>query len=325
MAPYDVTGIGNAIVDVLAHCEEQFLIDYGIQKGSMTLIDEARAKELYAAMGPATEASGGSVANTMAGIASFGGRGGYIGIVANDQLGDIFTHDMQATNITFNTSPYIGGAETARCYIFITPDGERSMNTFLGACTELSVEHVDSILIGNSKVTYMEGYLFDKDPAKAAFYKAADIAHEAGREVALGLSDSFCVKRHRDDFRDLVENKIDILFANQPELCELYEIDDVDEAFDETAKHCKIVVSTRGKKGALISLNGEKTVVANAPVEQVIDLTGAGDQFAAGFLYGYTHGMDMATCGRLAAQAAAEVISHVGPRPQINYSEFLDD
>ncbi len=323
MSIYDVTGIGNAIVDVLAPCEDQFLIDYKIEKGSMTLIDEARAKELYAAQKNATEVSGGSAANTMAGIASFGGKGAYIGLVANDQLGDIFAHDLQSLDLIFNTPRYIGGQETARSFIFITPDGERSMNTFLGACTELSVEHVDAILISNSKVTYMEGYLFDKDPAKAAYYKASEIARDAGKEVALTLSDSFCVNRHKADFLDLVENHVDILFGNEPELCALFDTDNIDDAFKMAADKCKVVVSTRGANGAMIALNGDQTKVSPVDGVTVKDLTGAGDQFAAGFLYGYTQGFDMTKCGELAAKAAAEVIAHIGPRPQIDYKDFV--
>lgn len=324
MSLFDVLGIGNAIVDVLCPCDDQFLIDHEIEKGGMTLIDEARAIELYDAMdGKATEVSGGSAANTMAGIASFGGKGAYIGLVANDPLGNVFTNDIHDIGIAFNTSPYIKGLETARSFIFITPDGERSMNTFLGACTELSTEHVNSFQISNSKVTYMEGYLFDKDPAKEAFIRSAEIAHEAGKEVSLTLSDSFCVHRHKQDFLDLIDNNIDILFGNEPELCALFDTNDIDEAFDKAAQKCKIVVSTRGEKGAAIALNGEKIFVNAIPDVNVIDLTGAGDQFAAGFLYGYTQGFDMNKCGELAVKAAAEVISHIGPRPQIKYSDYL--
>ena len=323
MAIYDVTGIGNAIVDVLAPCDDQFLIDYKIEKGAMTLIDEVRAKELYDAMAQATEISGGSCANTMCGLASFGGKGAYIGLVARDQLGDIFEHDIRALGLTYNTSRYLGSKETARSFIFITPDGERSMNTFLGACTELSIEHVDRILIANSAVTFMEGYLFDKDPAKQAYYKAAEIAHEEGNEVALTLSDSFCVKRHRKDFQELIQNNVDILFGNERELCALFEKEDADEAMKLAAKTCKIVISTRGSDGVAMTVDGKDIFVAAPKVEKVIDLTGAGDQLAAGFLYGYTNNMDMETCCKLGVQAAAEVISHLGPRPQMDYKDFL--
>lgn len=323
MPIYDVTGIGNAIVDVLAPCDDQFLIDFKIEKGAMTLIDEARAQELYKNMKNATEVSGGSCANTMAGLASFGGKGAYIGLVATDQLGDIFDHDISALGLTYNTSRYIGKKETARCYVFITPDGERSMNTFLGACTELAVEHVDHVLISNSAVTHMEGYLFDKDPAKEAYFHAAKIAHEAKREVSLTLSDSFCVERHRKDFQELVSGSIDILFGNERELQSLYETDNVDEAMRIAAKTCKIVVSTRGADGVAITLNGEETFVPAPKVDKIVDLTGAGDQLAAGFLYGYTHGMPPEASGVLGVKAAAEVISHIGPRPQMDYKDFL--
>lgn len=326
MSLYDVTGIGNAIVDVLCPCDDQFLIDYGIEKGSMTLIDEARAKELYAAMdGKATEKSGGSAANTMAGIVSFGGKGAYIGLVANDALGNIFTNDIADSGVKFETAPYIKGLETARSFIFITPDSERSMNTFLGACTELSIEHVNSFMISNSDVTYMEGYLFDKDPAKEAFYKSAQIAKDAGKKVSLSLSDSFCVDRHRDDFMDLIKGNIDILFCNEPEIMAMFETDDFDYAFNEASKLCETVVATRSAKGIMIaSPDGILPVAAEQNVN-VVDLTGAGDQLAAGFLYGYTNGYDAMISGKLGVMAAAEAISHIGPRPQIDYSEFLDD
>ena len=323
MTVYKVTGIGNAMVDVLANCDEQFLIDNNIEKGAMTLIDEDRAKELFSKMGECSYVSGGSVANSMAGIASFGAKCAYIGLVANDQLGEVFGHDIAALGITYNTPRFIQGKETGRCYIFITPDGERSMNTFLGACTELSVEHVDEVLIANSAVTYMEGYLFDKDPAKEAYYRAAEIAHEAGREIALSLSDSFCVQRHQSDFQKLVNGNVDILFGNEKELCSLYDLDDVDAATEKAAEHCKVVVSTRGAEGVVIMMNGEKTIVPADAVEQVVDSTGAGDQLAAGFLYGYTNDMSMEECGILGVKAAAEVISHIGPRPQIEYKDFL--
>ena len=325
MPIYDVTGIGNAIVDVLAPCDEQFLKDYKIEKGAMTLIDENRAQELYKAMKNGTEVSGGSCANTMAGLASFGGKGAYIGLVAADQLGDIFDHDMSALGLTYNTSRYLGPKETARCYVFITPDGERSMNTFLGACTELAVEHVDHILISNSAVTHMEGYLFDKDPAKEAYFLAGKIAHEAEREISLALSDSFCVERHRKDFQELVKGSVDILFGNERELQALYETDSVDEAMRIAGQTCKIVVSTRGADGVAIIFDGEEIFVPAPKVDRLVDSTGAGDQLAAGFLYGYTHGMSPEASGLLGVKAAAEVITHIGPRPLMEYKDFLQE
>ena len=322
MTTYDVTGIGNAMVDVLANCDDQFLIDYKIEKGSMTLIDEARAQELSAAQNDVTMDSGGSAGNTMAGFASFGGKGAYIGLVANDKFGDAFVNDMNDIGVTFNTPRHNGDVSTGRCTIFITPDSERSMNTFLGACTELSVDHLNADLIANSKVTYMEGYLFDKDPAKAAFYKAAEIAHAAGHEVALTLSDSFCVERHRGDFLKLIEGDVNILFANEAELMALFQTDDFEEAFKKASRLSSIVVATRSEKGAVISNNTQRIEIDAQPVDKVVDMTGAGDQFAAGFLYGYTQKMPIRECAILGAKAAAEVISHIGPRPQIDYKDL---
>jgi sugar/nucleoside kinase (ribokinase family) len=323
MTTYDVTGIGNAIVDVLASCEDKFLTDYIIEKGSMTLIDQERANELSDAASNATLASGGSAANTMAGFASFGGQGAYIGLVANDKLGDDFVHDAQAIGMHFQTPRHTGIEDTARSFIFITPDGERSMNTFLGACTELSVDHIDADLIAHSKVTYMEGYLFDKDPAKAAFYKAAEIAHKAGQEVALTLSDSFCVERHRDDFLKLIEGDVNILFANEAELKSLFQTDDFEDAFEKASNLSSIVVATRSENGAVISNNKQRIEIDAQPVAKIMDLTGAGDQFAAGFLYGYTQKIPIKECAILGAKAAAEVIGHIGPRPQISYKDLV--
>lgn len=323
MTHFDVTGIGNAIVDVLSPCDDQFLINNNIEKASMTLIDEARARDLYNAMNTADEISGGSAANTMAGIASFGGKGAYIGLVANDKLGDVFANDAKKIGLEFNTPRYLDGLQTARSYIFITPDGERSMNTFLGACTELSTAQIDKELIANSKVTYMEGYLFDKDPAKEAFHLAAQIAHKSGNEVALSLSDSFCVERHRDDFLKLIQGDVNILFANEAEIMALFKTDNFEEAFEKASHLSSIVVATRSEKGALISNNTKRIEITAQKVDKVTDLTGAGDQFAAGFLYGYTNGLKMEQCGILGTKAAAEVITHIGPRPQINYKDLI--
>jgi sugar/nucleoside kinase (ribokinase family) len=323
MAIYDVTGIGNAIVDVLAPCDDQFLTDFAIEKSAMTLIDEARAQELYHAMSESTQISGGSAANTLCGLASFGSKSAFIGLVANDELGQVFEQDCRALGLTYNTPRLISGAETGRSFIFITPDGERSMNTYLGAASALSIEHIDSILISNSAVTYMEGYLFDKDPAKEAYHKAAEIAHKAGNQVSLSLSDSFCVDRHRADFQNLVKDKVDILFGNEKELSSLYEIENIDEAMQKAAETCKIVVSTRGANGVVIAVNGEAITVAASKVDKVTDATGAGDQLAAGFLYGYTNGLSLEESAGLGVKAAAEVITHVGPRPLISYKDFL--
>ena len=277
----DVVGIGNAIVDVLSHADDDLLIRHGLNKGAMTLIDAARADALYAVMGGAIEASGGSAANTMAGIASLGGRGAFIGKVADDQLGAIFRHDTKAAGTGFATPPSRDGAPTARCLIFVTPDAQRTMNTYLGACLELGPEDVDPALVGAAKVTYLEGYLWDPPRAKEAFVKAAALAHAAGNRVALTLSDSFCVARHRDEFLTLVDEHVDILFANEAEICALWQVADFDAA----------------------------------PIDRLVDTTGAGDQYAAGFLHGYCQGYDLARCGRIASLAAAEVLQHFGARP----------
>ena len=322
----DLITIGNALVDVLAHATENFLAQqakrYGMAKGSMTLIDERRAVELYADMGPAIESSGGSAANTMAGFASFGGRGAYIGKVAADQLGEVFRHDMRSQGVQFTTIPLVVGAPTGRCLILVTPDGQRTMNTFLGAAVELGPDDIDPDLIASAKITYLEGYLYDPPQAKEAFKLAAKIAHDAGRRVALTLSDPFCVDRHRKDFRDLVERHVDILFANEAEIMALYETKTFEQAFRQVRDKCEIAALTRSAKGSMI-VSGEKVIEIPAEQTKVVDTTGAGDQYAAGFLYGFTHGMTLETCGRLGTLAATEVIGHMGPRPEIRYADLL--
>ncbi len=315
-AEFDVTGIGNAIVDVIAYADDAFLTDNGIEKGAMTLIDTQRAEELYGRMGPGVEVSGGSAGNTMAGIAALGGRGAYIGKVAGDQLGAVFGHDLRAAGVHFATEPLKAGAPTARCLILVTPDAQRSMNTYLGACVELGPEDIDERLIGNSQVTYMEGYLWDPPRAKAAFRKAATIAHDAGRRVSLSLSDSFCVNRHHAEFLDLVENHVDILFANEHEISALYKTTRFEDALAAVKRLGKVAALTRSAKGAVIVAGGEVIEVKAEPVAKVVDTTGAGDLYASGFLYGYTRGLAPAVCGRLGAIAAAEIIGHVGARPE---------
>ncbi len=319
--------IGNALVDVLANSTEDFIAsqshDYGMNRASMNLIDQARALQLYGAMGPATEMSGGSAGNTMACFASFGGKGAYIGKVGQDALGDIFRHDMQAMGITHDTAPTGSGSATGRCMILITPDGERTMNTFLGAAVELTPADIDEETIAGSDVTYMEGYLFDPPQAMEAFYKAAKIAHEAGRKVSLTLSDPFCVDRHRAALRALVEGYVDILFANEEEIKSLYQVDSVEKAIPILQSHCEIAAITRSEKGSIILHGGSVIHIAAEPVEKVVDTTGAGDAYAAGFLFGYTEGMNMARCGQLGSIAAAEVISHIGPRPQMDLSRMI--
>ncbi|MDP9195473.1 MAG: adenosine kinase [Pseudomonadota bacterium] len=321
--PFDVVGIGNAIVDVISSTTDRFLTDQGLHRGAMTLINAARAEELYRLMGPGTEASGGSVANTMAGIASLGGSGAYIGKVADDQLGTIFRHDMRSVGVRFDSPASTTGSPTARCLILVTPDGQRTMNTYLGACIELSPEDVDPTLIRAAKVTYLEGYLWDPPPAKQAFLKAAQIAHEASRKVSLTLSDPFCVDRHRAGFQDLVRNHVDILFANESEILSLYQSNTLDEAMAAVRSHCEVAVITRSEKGSLILSGGETHTVPAAPVQNVVDTTGAGDLYAAGFLYGWTKGMPLPACGRIASVAAAEVIGHYGPRPAVRLADLL--
>jgi adenosine kinase len=313
---YDVLGIGNAIVDVLARTDDDFLVRQKMPKGSMSLIDEARAKSIYDAMGPTTEISGGSAANTIAGVASFGGRAAFVGKVKEDELGKAFTHDIRAAGVAFNTPAAKDGPSTARCYVLVTPDGERTMNTFLGAAQNLSPADVSEHEIASARIIYLEGYLWDPRDAKEAFRKAAKIAHRAGRTVALTLSDSFCVDRYRAEFIDLVKGgTVDLLFANESELKSLYETADFDVALAALGKDAKLGVVTRSEQGAVILDGGNTDAIPVFPVERVVDATGAGDLFAAGFLHGFAQGLPHADSARLGALAAAEVISHIGARP----------
>ncbi|MDH3335632.1 MAG: adenosine kinase [Rhodospirillaceae bacterium] len=322
---FDVVGIGNAIVDVLSHADDAFLQRHEMNKGTMALIDADTADKLYADMASGVECSGGSAANTIAGIASLGGRGAYIGKIKNDQLGNVFSHDMNAIGVHFASQPATDGPATARCLINVTPDAERTMSTYLGACVELGVGDVDPAVIRDSKVTYLEGYLWDKPAAMDAFIKAAEIAHEQGREVSLSLSDPFCVDRHRDSFIDLVEGHVDILFANEDEITSLYQVDTFDAALQHVRGHCKIAALTRSAKGSVILRGDEVHVVDAEAVNKVVDTTGAGDAFAAGFLYGYTSGGhdDLVHCARIGAIAAAEIISHFGARPETPLNELV--
>ena len=321
----DVVGIGNAIVDVLSKTEDLFLKDNKIAKGAMTLVEAERAEALYARMGPALEMSGGSAANTMAAFASLGGQGGYIGKVANDQLGSVFRHDIRAAGVHFNTAALADGPPTARCLIMITPDAQRTMCTFLGASVWIAPSDLDEEMIKNAQVTYLEGYLFDRARAQQTFRKAAEIAHAAGKKVALTLSDPFCVERHRKEFLDLVENHVDILFANEAEILSLYQTEDFNQIARYVRRHCEIAALTRSDKGSLIVTSGEAIEVAAEPVKDVVDTTGAGDLYAAGFLFGLTKGKPLAQCGRIASVAAAEAISHVGARPQKNLAQLLEE
>ena len=317
----DVVGIGNAIVDVLSQADDAFLERQGLAKGAMTLIDGARAESLYGAMGPAREVSGGSAANTMAGLAALGGRGAFVGKVRNDQLGGIFRHDIRALGVAFDTPAATNGPPTARCLVFVTPDAQRTMTTYLGACIELGPDDLDADLIQRAKVLYLEGYLWDPPRAKEAFLEAAQLAHGAGRKVALSLSDPFCVERHREEFRALVDNHVDLLFANEQELCSLYEAASFDEALQTARGRCELAALTRSEKGAVICHGEEIHVVDAEPVERVVDTTGAGDLFAGGFLHGYAEGRPLYDCGRIGAIAAAEVISHYGARPEVSLAE----
>ena len=316
---YDVLGIGNAIVDVIARTEDDFLVAQGMQKGTMALIDEARAQAIYSAMGPAVESSGGSAANTIVGVASFGARAAFVGKVKDDELGRAFAHDIRAANVAFDTKPAPGGPSTARCYIMVTPDGERTMNTFLGAAQDLKPDDIDEAQVASAAVTYLEGYLWDPPQAKDAFVKAAGIAHKAGRQVALTLSDAFCVDRYRAEFLELIrKGTVDIVFANERELHSLYETAEFDSAVKALRGEAKLAVVTRSEKGCVVvSRNGVEAVAAE-PVEQVADVTGAGDLFAAGFLVGLARGKNHRTAARLGGLAAAEVIQHIGARPAVS-------
>ena len=315
-AKYDVLGIGNAIVDVLASTDEAFLVERGLTKGAMQLLDAEAAEQLYREMGPGVEASGGSAANTIAGIASFGGSTSFVGKVKRDQLGNIFTHDVRALGVHYETPIAESGPSTARCLILVTSDAQRTMNTYLGACVTLGPDDVNADDVRDSAVTYLEGYLWDPPAAKEAFRKAMKIAHEAGRKVALTLSDAFCVDRYRSEFQELVESGVDIVFANETEICSLYQVDNFDDALQKLRGKTTLAALTRGEKGSVVVSGDEVHVIDPEKVERAIDTTGAGDQYAAGFLFGYTRGFDVARCGALGGMAAAEVISHYGARPE---------
>ncbi len=316
-ATFDVVGIGNALVDVIAHADDSFIHRQELVKGSMTLVDTDRALQIYTALGSAIEMSGGSAANTVCGVSSFGGRAAYIGKVGHDDLGEVFGHDMLAVGVHFSPGHKLDGVPTGRCIIVVTPDAQRTMNTYLGVSSFMEPHDIDVDLVASGKVLYMEGYLYDRDDAKQAFRHAARAAHEAGREVSLSLSDSFCVDRHRDDFRALVEDEVDILFGNEDELLSLYELDNLEAAIACIRRDSSLAVITRGPRGASIVTRDEIIDVPAMRVQHVVDTTGAGDLFASGFLFGYTKGFTLGECGRLGSLAAGEVISHVGPRPLI--------
>ena len=313
---YDVTAIGNAIVDVLAQADDALLAAHNLPKGAMNLIDADAAERLYAIMGAGIESSGGSAGNTIAGIAALGGRCAYNGKVADDQLGQVFMHDIRASGVAYDTTPLSGGLPTARSLIFVTPDAQRTMQTFLGACTQLGPADVNMDFITSSKVVYLEGYLWDLPAAKAAMRDAALKAQQSGVKVSLTLSDAFCVARFRDEFLELAEKYVDILFANESEILALYQVSNFDDALQQVRKHCEIAALTRSEKGSVVVNGDELHVVDAVQGVTVVDTTGAGDAYAAGFLYGYTQGYDLAASGRLGGAMAAHVISHYGGRPQ---------
>ncbi len=321
--PLHVIAIGNALVDVLAQAKDAFLASQKIVKGSMNLIDGPRAQALYADMGPAVECSGGSAANTVAGIASLGGKAAFVGKVSNDQLGEIFRHDIRSLGVEFDTAPASGPDPTGRCLVFVTPDAQRTMQTCLGSAGQVSPADVDPVKFQRAQITYLEGYLWDQPHTKQAFLKAAEIAHLADRKVALSLSDKFCVDRHRAEFLDLVHGHVDVLFANEQEIIALYECRTFDEALGAVRGKCDLAVLTRSEKGAVIVTPDQTITVKAQPVAKVVDTTGAGDLFAAGFLYGLTHGKSPAECGRIAGICAAEIISHVGARPETSLAKLI--
>jgi sugar/nucleoside kinase (ribokinase family) len=322
-AKYDVLGIGNAIFDVLVQTDEGFLAAHGMTKGGMALIDEARALSIYRDMGPATEMSGGSAANTIVGIASLGAHAAYVGKVRDDQIGRLYSHDIRAAGVAFETTPAVGGPATGCSYILVTPDGERTMNTFLGAAQELTPDDIDPAQVAASSILYLEGYLWDPKSAKDAFVKASTIAHDAGRQVALTLSDSFCVDRYRGEFFDLMRNgTVDLVFANEAELHSLYQTSNFDAALSQMRSDARLAVITRSEKGCVVVSGDGTTAVGAFPIEKIVDTTGAGDLFAAGFLFGLVRGVGHERAGRLGALAAAEVIGHIGARPQVSLKEL---
>ncbi|KWV91458.1 adenosine kinase [Erythrobacter sp. YT30] len=323
---YDVIAIGNAVVDVIASCKEELITELQLNRGGMTLVDEARADELYDAMPPAKEISGGSAANTLAGLSTLGLQCAFIGQVADDQLGKVFRHDMRATGIDFDTEAREGEPATGRVLIFVTPDGERTMNTFLGAGQYLPAAALDEDLIASASILYLEGYLWDPEEPRRAMRRAIDVAKKAGRRIAFTASESFVIERHGDDFRAMIEDGvIDILFVNESELATLTGEDDFEKGFEMIAPKVPVLVATRSEKGAVACAQGERAEVLAEPIERVIDTTGAGDQFAAGFLSGFAKGAPLDVCLKRGAIAAAEVISHYGPRPEADMKKLMEE
>ncbi len=313
---FDIVGIGNAIVDIIARCDDDFLNAHELSKGHMQLIDAGEAEALYSVMGPAVEISGGSAANSCAGVASLGGKAAFIGRVADDQFGRVFSHDIRSIGVAYETATANGGPPTARSLILVTADGERTMNTFLGASVELGKDEIDHAMIAGAKITYLEGYLFDPPKAQVAFHEATRVAAAAGREAALSLSDAFCVERHRAAFRSLIQGDVELLFANEEEIIALYEVNSFGEAVEAVRTECPIAALTRGAQGSVVVTPDGLVDIPVNPVEHIVDTTGAGDLYAAGFLYGHATGRDVETCGKLGSLAAAEIVSHLGARPE---------
>lgn len=323
MQNIDVIGVGNAIVDVLAKVDDRFLNSHGIKKGSMTLIDHEQAERLYNAMPPSVEKSGGSAANTMAGIVSLGGSAAFIGKVKQDELGKIFKHDLKAIGVQYATEALAHGVGTARCLVMVTPDSERSMATYLGATREINIDDINEELIASAKVTYLEGYLWDEQHAKDAMREAVRIAVKHGNEIALSLSDPFCVQRHKEELMELIKRHVDILFANEAEIKELFNVTDIKDAIPNLREICKTTAITLGAKGSVIIAGEDVHEIESGKNLNVVDTTGAGDLYASGFLFGYTQGKSLAECGRIATIAASEVIQHIGARPESKLSEMI--
>jgi sugar/nucleoside kinase (ribokinase family) len=317
-AIYDVAAIGNAIVDVISPASDAFIRAEGLEKGSMRLIDQDQGERLYSRMAAGIEASGGSAGNTIAGVASFGGRAAYLGKVADDQLGKVFVHDTRAIGVHFDVPPLVGGPSSGRCLINVTPDGQRTMCTFLGASTELTPDDISAEIIEGAAIVYLEGYLFDPNEARRAFAKAAGLARAAGRMISITLSDAFVVERHREALMDFIETQVDLVFANEAEITALFRTDDIDQALAAIRGKVQVAAVTRSEMGSVVLAGDQTHLIPAAAVEKVVDTTGAGDQYAAGFLFGLASGRPLPVCGRLGSLAAAEVIAHYGPRPQVS-------
>ncbi|MCP9887728.1 adenosine kinase [Cyanobium sp. ATX 6A2] len=318
----DVVAIGNAIVDVLVQAEDRFLDDHGLSKGAMALVDEDQAQRLYGSLGAGLETSGGSAANTVAGIAQLGGRAGFIGRVRDDQLGAIFSHDIRAVGARYDTPPATAGASTARCLILVTPDAQRTMCTYLGASVGLDPADLDLEMVARARVLYLEGYLWDSEAAKRAFIAAAEVARAQGGEVALSLSDAFCVERHRESFLELVDGHVDLLFANEVEITALYRVNSFAEAVEQVRGRCRVAALTRSESGSLVLGGGDSHLIEPVTLGPLVDTTGAGDLYAAGFLHAYTRGLDLQTCGRLGSLCAGQVVTQLGPRSQVDLREL---